>query len=123
MLTEAQKKFKQELKKVQEANLAELFFQQITNQSLPLPEKEFQFHPTRKWRFDYCYTKQKIAFEIEGGVYSGGRHTRGKGYEDDCVKYNWATLMGYRVFRVTSRLIVDGHLSMLLCELSNELRR
>jgi very-short-patch-repair endonuclease len=68
---------------------------------LPMPMPEFRFHPVRRWRFDYCFVNEKIAIELEGGVYSRGRHTRGKGYEADCDKYNQATLLGFRVLRFT----------------------
>lgn len=63
--------------------------------------KEYQFHPKRKWRFDYAIVEHKIALEVEGGVWTGGRHTRPQGFLGDIEKYNTATLMGWRVFRVT----------------------
>lgn len=63
--------------------------------------KEFNFHPVRKWRFDYAVPEHKIALEVEGGVWTGGRHTSPKGFLGDIEKYNTATLMGWRVFRTT----------------------
>lgn len=63
--------------------------------------KEFKFHPVRKWRFDYAIPEHKIALEVEGGVWTGGRHTSPKGFLGDIEKYNTATLMGWRVFRTT----------------------
>lgn len=63
--------------------------------------KEYRFHPTRRWRFDYAISAHKIAVEVEGGVWTGGRHTRPKGFIGDVEKYNAATLLGWRVFRVT----------------------
>ena len=63
--------------------------------------KEYQFHPTRKWRFDYAIPAHKIALEVEGGVWTAGRHTRPQGFLGDIEKYNSATLMGWRVFRTT----------------------
>ncbi len=60
---------------------------------------EFKFHPTRKWRFDFLHEQSQVVLEVEGGVYSGGRHTRGSGFVKDIEKYNTATLMGYRVLR------------------------
>lgn len=63
--------------------------------------KEFKFYPERKWRFDYAIPEHKIALEVEGGVWTGGRHTSPKGFLGDIEKYNAATLMGWRVFRTT----------------------
>ena len=63
--------------------------------------KEFKFHPVRKWRCDYAVPEYKIALEVEGGVWTGGRHTSPKGFLGDIEKYNTATLMGWRVFRTT----------------------
>ena len=63
--------------------------------------KEYKFHPTRRWRFDYAIPAHKIALEVEGGVWTGGRHTSPKGFLGDIEKYNTATLMGWRVFRTT----------------------
>lgn len=63
--------------------------------------KEFKFQPVRKWRFDYAVPEHKIALEVEGGVWTGGRHTSPKGFLGDIEKYNTATLMGWRVFRTT----------------------
>jgi len=63
---------------------------------------EFRFHPFRKWRFDYAQPLLKIALEVEGGVWSGGRHTRGSGFLGDIEKYNAATAAGWSIFRCTT---------------------
>jgi very-short-patch-repair endonuclease len=62
---------------------------------------EYRFHPTRKWRFDFAWPENKRAMEVEGGVWTGGRHTRGSGFLKDCEKYNAAASLGWRVFRFT----------------------
>ncbi|NIP25770.1 MAG: hypothetical protein GWN94_02580, partial [Phycisphaerae bacterium] len=51
----------------------------------------------KDWRFDFAYKTERVAVEVEGGVYTQGRHTRGEGFEEDCEKYNQATLLGWRV--------------------------
>ena len=66
-----------------------------------LCEKEYRFHPVRKWRFDYAIPACKVALEVEGGVWTGGRHVNAKGFLGDIEKYNTATLMGWRIFRTT----------------------
>lgn len=63
--------------------------------------KEYKFHPERRWRFDYAIPEYKIALEVEGGVWTQGRHTRPQGFLGDVEKYNTATLLGWRVFRTT----------------------
>ncbi|MFX9721941.1 hypothetical protein ABTO99_18030, partial [Acinetobacter baumannii] len=62
-------------------------------------EQEYKFHPERKWRADFLITGTKILIEVEGGIWSGGRHTRGKGYIGDMEKYNSAAMMGFTVLR------------------------
>lgn len=81
---------------------------QIKAAKLPEPVRELVFHPLRKWRFDFAWPDQNIAVECEGGVYSGGAHTRGKHFESDCEKYNAAVLHGWRVLRFTGDMIADG---------------
>ena len=74
-------------------------------QKLPKPEREHKFHATRRWRFDFAWPVQMVAAEIEGGVWTGGRHTTGTGYTDDCEKYNHAVALGWKVFRFTTEMV------------------
>lgn len=74
---------------------------------VPAPESEHRFHPVRKWRFDYAWTNEKLALEIEGGTWTKSRHTSGKGYRNDCIKYSTAAIMGWRVIRCTTCMIND----------------
>lgn len=67
--------------------------------NLPEAVTEYRFHPSRRWRFDYAYPAHKVAIEVEGAVWAGGRHTRGAGYLADCEKYNAAQLLGWIVLR------------------------
>ncbi|HIE1684820.1 DUF559 domain-containing protein [Acinetobacter nosocomialis] len=71
-------------------------------------EQEYKFHPTRKWRADISLTGTKILVEVEGGIWSGGRHTRGKGYLGDMEKYNEAAAMGYKVLRFSTEQVKSG---------------
>lgn len=71
-------------------------------------EREFQFHPKRKWRADFHLIDQKILIEVEGGIWSNGRHTRAKGYLGDMEKYNAATALGYRIFRYSTEQVKSG---------------
>lgn len=71
-------------------------------------EQEYRFHPQRRWRLDFAIPYHRLAVEVEGGIHSKGRHVRGAGYTADCEKYNAATMLGWRVLRVTSDMLNDG---------------
>lgn len=69
------------------------------------PVDEHRFDSKRQWRFDYAWPKLMVALEIEGGVWTKGRHIRPIGYIGDIEKYNAATLAGWRVFRATPAML------------------
>lgn len=60
---------------------------------------EHKFHDTRKWRIDLFIPAIKVAIELEGGVYTGGRHTRPEGFLNDIEKYNNITILGLKLLR------------------------
>jgi very-short-patch-repair endonuclease len=64
-------------------------------------QTEYQFHPIRKWKADYFFPAANLALEIEGGAFTNGRHTRGKGFIADMEKYNAMTLQGIKLLRYT----------------------
>ena len=76
--------------------------------AIPIPEPEYRFAPPRRWRIDWAWPTHKVALEVEGGVWSGGRHTRGKGFLGDCEKYNTLACMGWRLIRVTPQMMDKG---------------
>lgn len=84
---------------------------EIVNQ---IPVCEYKFHPTRRWRFDFAYPKSMIALEVEGGTWIGGRHIHPIGFEKDCEKYNMAASMGWKVYRVTPKMLTKEYLSTLV---------
>lgn len=61
---------------------------------------EFRFSE-RRWRFDFALPQLKLAIEVEGGVYTSGRHTRAIGYINDIEKYNKAIELGWTLLRYT----------------------
>jgi very-short-patch-repair endonuclease len=81
---------------------------------LHAPVREHRFAPPRRWRFDYAWPAHRLALEVEGGTWAGGRHVRGSGYEADCEKYSEAALLGWRVLRVTTAMLLDGRALTLL---------
>lgn len=86
--------------------------------ALKLPEltAEYKFHPNRKWRFDYVMLDKMLAIEIEGGAWTGGRHTRGSGFVKDMEKYNAAAELGYRILRFTPAEARSGKAANRLAE-------
>ena len=79
-------------------------FLNYLQQQFPQAEvvKELQFHPDRKWRFDYAFPSRKIAIEIDGAVWTLGRHNRPRGYLNDMEKLNTAASMGWLVLRFST---------------------
>lgn len=55
--------------------------------------------------------------EVEGGIWSGGRHTRGAGFIKDLEKYNMATKLGWKVFRFTPQQMKSGEAASFLHEI------
>ena len=83
-------------------------------------KKEYEFHPDRKWRFDFAFPNEKLAIEVDGGTYSsrtytnkkgqkvvvqGGRHNSSKGFMGDLEKFNNATKLGWKTLRFTPQQI------------------
>lgn len=73
-------------------------------------EREFRFYEGRRWRADFKIVDYPILIEVEGGVWSNGRHTRGKGFEGDCEKYNQAAILGYHVLKGSTAQVKSGKL-------------
>jgi very-short-patch-repair endonuclease len=77
---------------------------------------EYRFDPKRRYRLDFAYVPAKVAIECEGGTWTQGRHSRGNGYTQDCIKYNLATADGWRIFRLTSDMLANNpyeHLTLI----------
>lgn len=79
----------------------DIFCQVIKSQIGLEPVKEHRFHPVRRWRFDYAFPEQKVAIEINGGIWKAGRHNRGQGYINDLEKLNNAAALGWLVLQFT----------------------
>jgi hypothetical protein len=64
-------------------------------------ELEHKFSKTRRWRIDVAVwgPSRKIAIELEGGVYTKGRHTNPTGFLKDMEKYNELSKHGFYLLR------------------------
>ena len=105
------------LKRLEHGNLEREFLTRWRQLGGPELKREYKFHPRRRWKFDFVDLASRVAIEVEGGTWAGGRHTTGRGYSADCQKYNQATLLGWVVFRFTSDMLRDdpaGHLGPVI---------
>jgi len=102
--------------------LEDLFAFHVRMVNLPEPMREYRFAAPRRFAFDFAWPDLRVAVEIEGGVWTGGRHTSGAGFTRDCEKYNLAALNGWQVFRFTGDMVRDGDaLQMTIQAIENAL--
>jgi very-short-patch-repair endonuclease len=81
---------------------------QLIDEGLTDWQPEYRFDPSRRWRADFAFCNARLIAEVEGGHWSGGRHTRGAGFEKDCEKYNAATQQNWALLRFTTKMVKDG---------------
>jgi len=91
-----------------ESPIEELFDLQTRALKLPAPTREFRFHLVRKWRIDFAWPDLQLAVEIEGGIWTRGRHTRGAGVRADMEKYNALASMGWALLRFDGEAVKSG---------------
>ena len=47
-------------------------------EGLPCPAREYRFASLRRWRFDFAWIAEKVAVEIDGGLWLGGATSNGR---------------------------------------------
>jgi len=104
------------IRKAKRTVLEDRLLADLAKLGLPVPEREYRFHPVRKWRFDLAYPSRFIAIECDGGTWSGGRHVRGAGYQRDAEKFNAASRLGWAVFHYTGAMIRSGEAAREIAE-------
>ena len=98
---------------------AHLAMEDILVELFGFAHAEYQFFPPRKFRFDYAIHSQwegmgNLAVEIDGGIWTGGRHTRGLGFQRDMEKLNLAAIEGWSVLRFTPKQVLSGEAEQTL---------
>jgi len=111
-----QKLLKEQGHKVPVSELEEEYYARLKQLKIPMPERQYRFYDDRKWPFDFAWPDKKVAVEIDGGIWSGGRHTRGRGFIGDCDKINRAQILGWVVLRFTREHMDSGDAYALLLE-------
>lgn len=77
----------------------------------PLFERQFRITPARKFMADFYFSNVKgmpLVVEVDGGIWTGGRHVTGRGVESDCEKSSLIAAMPARLMRVTPNLVRNG---------------
>ncbi len=100
----------------------DLFLDWIASEGFDLPERQYRFAPPRRWAFDFGWPDQRVAVEIEGATWAGGRHTRGSGFLKDAEKYEKALQLGWQVYRIPSMWLKDKDRMVLREEILVTLR-
>ena len=94
------------------SHLEEEFARQLTEAGIAFEREVKGIVPGRRFRFDFvirCACESvRLIVEVDGGTWSGGRHTSGVGFRNDCIKLNGAVEQGYVVLRYTSDLVKSG---------------
>lgn len=70
--------------------------------------REWKFDEVRAWRFDFAWPARLMALEVEGGIWSEGRHVRARGFIADAEKYANAAIYGWRVIRASGDQVLNG---------------
>ena len=89
----------------------ELLFQaHLDTVGCPKMERQYKFHPARKWRLDFARLDAKTAVEIDGGEFMRkagirGGHNRGAQMAKDYEKRNQAIILGWAVFQLTGQMV------------------
>lgn len=81
---------------------------QIRALGLPEPVREYRAIPGRKFRYDFCWEKERLLVEVNGGTYTKGAHSTGQGIARDYEKANLATLDGWRVLMFDGKAVKSG---------------
>lgn len=71
----------------------------------------------RKWRADFVHRGTRTMIEIEGGAWTGGRHTRGSGFTEDATKYLRAWELGWSVLRLSEAQITERDVRRIIAKL------
>lgn len=83
-----------------------VFLALLKHHGIPQPQVEYVFAKPRKWRFDFGWpivweddspVLVRVALEVQGGIWTQGRHTRGAALLKEHEKLNRAACLGWRI--------------------------
>jgi very-short-patch-repair endonuclease len=96
------------------SKLEQLLAWQLRVTGVPEWVNEYRFDAVRRWRLDFAWPAHKLGVEVEGGVYTQGRHVRPAGFTKDCEKYNSAAGQGWTVLRFTAQQVRSGQAAAMV---------
>jgi hypothetical protein len=97
---------------------------------IPTPVEEYRFCAGHRWRFDFAWPNYQreiradtgevvtiftltnaqiggVAVEVQGGIWTRGRHTRGAALKMEWDKLNTAAILGWRILYCEPRQVMS----------------
>lgn len=99
-----------------DSELEMLLYTRLERAGLPLGEGQCRIVPGRQFVWDRCWRNQRVAVEVQGGIWINGAHSRGSGVERDSIKQSMAAALGWRVLPITKSMIEDGTAVALIAQ-------
>ena len=87
---------------------------QIRVAGLPRPIQQFTPIPGRKLAFDFGFPDWRLLVEVQGGIWTSGKHGRGSGIIKDQDKLNLAVLNQFFTLQFSVNQIEDGSALMVI---------
>jgi hypothetical protein len=81
-------------------------------------DRQYKFHPERRWRLDFAAVDVLVGVEVDGSVFAAengqtaGRHSRGKGIVEGYQKKNAAAELGWLILCYGPPQIRSGEAAM-----------
>lgn len=92
-----------EVRRQLERQRQDYFAKLCADRGLPAPVYEHRFDPVRQWRLDVAWPVYKVCLEIQGGLFTGGRHVQGAALLKEQEKLNALAGQGWRVLYCVPR--------------------
>jgi hypothetical protein len=80
--------------------------------TIPL-EREYRFAPPRRYRLDFAYLSGKVAIEINGGNWIGGRHSTADGLAKEYEKLRLLAMNDWLYYPLTGEDLTLNNLESL----------
>ena len=102
------RKKERELRKAEADAIRAEFRLMCRDAGLPMPATEYMFAKEslgRDWRFDYAWIEERVALEVDGGLFVYGGHNRGGFILKTHDKQNAAATLGWRILHCVPKTL------------------